>query len=69
MTTEAQPQFLAACWTSAGDVAPFRGVKTSPVDIRTRIETVARCGYIGFGLTREDLPARATVCPTPSTTG
>jgi sugar phosphate isomerase/epimerase len=55
MTLTKPPQFLAACWTSAGDVVPFRGVTTSPIDIRTRIETVARCGYIGFGLTREDL--------------
>jgi sugar phosphate isomerase/epimerase len=55
MTATKPPQFLAACWTSAGDVVPFRGVTTSPIDIRTRIETVARCGYTGFGLTREDL--------------
>ena len=55
MRTADQPQLLAACWTSAGDVVPFRGVTTSPVDIRTRIETVARCGYTGLGLTREDL--------------
>lgn len=50
-----EPEFLSACWTSAGNVVPFRGIKTSPIDIRTRIETVARCGYTGFGLTREDL--------------
>lgn len=62
MTGTSSPQFLAACWTSAGDVVPFRGTTTSPVDIRTRIETVARCGYTGFGLTREDLVvARDTV--------
>ena len=58
----AGPEFLAACWTSAGNVVPFRGIKTSPIDIRTRIETVARCGYRGFGLTREDLVvARDTI--------
>lgn len=57
-----QPEFLAACWTSAGDVVPFRGIATSPIDIRTRIETVAACGYTGFGLTREDVvAARETV--------
>lgn len=57
-----RPEFLAACWTSAGNVVPFRGIKTSPIDIRTRIETVARCGYSGFGLTREDLVvARDTI--------
>lgn len=55
-------EFLAACWTSAGNSVPFRGIKTSPIDIRTRIETVARCGYSGFGLTREDLVvARETI--------
>jgi len=55
VTTGVAPTLLAACWTSAGNVVPFRGVTISPVDIRTRIETVARCGYTGFGLTREDL--------------
>lgn len=54
MTAEA-PRFLAACWTSAGDSVPFRGSTTSPIDIRTRIEAASRCGYTGFGLTREDL--------------
>ena len=49
------PQFLAACWTSAGNVVPFRGITTSPIDIRTRIRAVAAYGYTGFGLTREDL--------------
>ena len=60
--TTAPSQFLAACWTSAGDVVPFRGVATSPIDIATRIERSPRCGYIGFGLTREDLVvARDTI--------
>ena len=49
------PQFLAACWTTAGDAGPFSPTVTSPIDIRTRIETVAACGYTGFGLTWEDL--------------
>ena len=62
MSGAAAPRFLAACWTSAGHVVPFRGITTSPIDIRTRIETTARCGYIGFGLTREDLVvARDTI--------
>ena len=56
------PTFLAACWTSAGDVMPLRGPDTSPLDIRTRIEAVGRTGYTGFGLTRADLlVARETV--------
>jgi sugar phosphate isomerase/epimerase len=49
------PALLAACWLSAGDVVPFRGTTTSPIDIRTRIEAVARAGYVGFGVTREDV--------------
>jgi sugar phosphate isomerase/epimerase len=41
---------------------PARGRTTSPHDIGTRIEAVARAGYTGFGLTREDLVvARETV--------
>lgn len=57
-----EPQFLAACWTSAGDVMPLRGPDTSPWDVRTRIEGVARTGYVGFGLTHADLQvAKASV--------
>jgi sugar phosphate isomerase/epimerase len=60
--TAPAPEFLAACWTSAGDAGPFSATVTSPIDIRTRIETVARCGYTGFGLTWEDLVvARDTI--------
>jgi sugar phosphate isomerase/epimerase len=54
-TTGALPEFLAACWTSAGDVMPLRGPDTSPLDVRTRIEAVAGTGYKGFGLTHADL--------------
>ena len=49
------PDLIAACWTSAGNVVPFRDGPTSPLDVRTRIEAVAAAGYTGFGLTREDL--------------
>ncbi len=49
------PELLAACWTSAGHVVPFRGITTSPVEVRERIAAVAESGYRGFGLTREDL--------------
>ena len=53
---------LAACWLSAGDSVPFRGTPKSPIDIRTRIEAVARAGYVGFGVTRMDIiTARDTV--------
>jgi hypothetical protein len=34
----AEPSLLAACWTSAGNAVPSRGLTTSPVDIRARIE-------------------------------
>lgn len=34
---------------------PVRGPDTSPLDVRTRIEAVARTGYTGFGLTHADL--------------
>ena len=44
-----QPQLLASCWTSAGDVMPARGPDHSPLPIRTRIEAVAAAGYVGFG--------------------
>nr|WP_183341182.1 sugar phosphate isomerase/epimerase family protein [Microlunatus antarcticus] len=41
---------------------PLRGPDTSPLDVRTRIEAVARAGYTGFGLTHADLlVARETV--------
>lgn len=46
---------IAACWTSAGDVVPFRDGPLSPHDVRERIRAVAEAGYTGFGLTREDL--------------
>lgn len=34
---------------------PLRGPDTSPLDVRTRIEAVARPWYKGFGLTHADL--------------
>jgi sugar phosphate isomerase/epimerase len=62
VTTGARPDFLAACWTSAGDVMPLRGPDTSPLDVRTRIEAVARAGYKGFGIAHADvLVARDSV--------
>lgn len=51
------PDLIAACWTSAGDVVPFRDGPVSPLDVRDRIAAVAAAGYTGFGLTREDLVA------------
>jgi sugar phosphate isomerase/epimerase len=49
------PALVATCWLTAGDSVPFRGTPTSPVDIRTRIEAVAAAGYVGFGVTHEDI--------------
>ena len=49
------PDLIAACWTSAGDVVPFRDGPLSPHGVRERIRAVAEAGYTGFGLTREDL--------------
>lgn len=49
------PALMAACWTSAGNVVPFRTGPTSPLDVRDRIRAVAAAGYTGFGLTRDDL--------------
>lgn len=57
-----EPQFIAACWTSAGDVMPARGPDTSPLDVATRIRAVAAAGYTGFGLAHQDLVvARDTI--------
>jgi sugar phosphate isomerase/epimerase len=62
VTSGSTPELLAACWTSAGHVVPFRGIATSPFDVRERIAAVAAAGYAGFGLTREDLVvARDTI--------
>jgi len=52
---DAAPDLIAACWTSAGDVVPFRNGPLSPLDVGERIKAVAEAGYTGFGLTREDL--------------
>ncbi|SDR70729.1 Sugar phosphate isomerase/epimerase [Friedmanniella luteola] len=60
--TGVAPDLIAACWTSAGNVVPFRTGPLSPLDVLTRIRAVAEAGYTGFGLTREDLVvARETV--------
>ena len=60
--TATAPELIAACWTSAGDVVPFRDGPHSPLDVLTRIRAVAAAGYTGFGLTREDLVvARETI--------
>ncbi len=47
---------LASCWTWAGNAAPLRGDETSPIDVRTRIEAVAKAGWTGVGFIHADLP-------------
>lgn len=64
-----EPALLAACWTSAGDVMPLRGPDTSPLDVRTRIEAVARAGYRGFGLTHADLQVAGATVGLPAVAG
>jgi sugar phosphate isomerase/epimerase len=46
---------IASSYMSAGDAAPRRGDGTSPVDLRTRIESVAATGWVGMGLAHPDL--------------
>jgi sugar phosphate isomerase/epimerase len=58
VTTE-QPivnrDLLATCWTHAGNAAPLVGDETSPIDLRTRVETVAKTGWQGINLLHADL--------------
>lgn len=49
------PPLIASCWTSGGNTAPLWEPDISPVDIRTRIETVARTGWQGIGIWHNDL--------------
>jgi sugar phosphate isomerase/epimerase len=48
---------LASYWTLCGKIVPFGGpeLEASPVDFRLRVETAARCGYVGVGLMHSDL--------------
>lgn len=51
------PDFIAACWTSAGNAIPSRDSGASPISLRERIEAVAQSGYSGLGLRHCDLIA------------
>lgn len=56
------PEFIAACWTSAGDAAPLRPSEASPIALSQRIEEVAATGWAGIGLVHADLMiARETI--------
>lgn len=53
----AVPPLIASCWTSGGNTAPLWEPDTSPIDIRTRFELVARTGWQGIGIYHNDLLA------------
>lgn len=45
----------ATCWSSAGPASPALEDPRSPIDLRTRVETAARVGYVGMGFLYDDL--------------
>jgi sugar phosphate isomerase/epimerase len=51
------PELVATCWTSAGNVMPTRTGDRSPVGIERRVRAVASAGYTGFGLNHADVVA------------
>jgi sugar phosphate isomerase/epimerase len=51
----ATDDLLATCWTTAGDAAPSREDRRSPVPLRERIEAASAAGFTGFGLLADDL--------------
>lgn len=51
------PPLIASCWTSGGNTAPLWEPDTSPIDIRTRFDVVARTGWQGLGIWHNDLLA------------
>jgi sugar phosphate isomerase/epimerase len=48
-------EFLATCWTTAGDAAPDREDQRSPLNLRERVEAAAAAGFTAFGLLYGDL--------------
>ncbi|MGW0869234.1 sugar phosphate isomerase/epimerase family protein [Streptomyces sp. NPDC002740] len=48
-------EFLATCWTTAGDAAPDREEQRSPLSLRERVEAACDAGFTGFGLLYGDL--------------
>lgn len=53
--TAAPDGIVAACWTSAGNVAPLDAPELSPFAIEDRVAAVAAAGYVGMGLAQDDL--------------
>jgi sugar phosphate isomerase/epimerase len=43
-------RLLATCWTTAGEAAPYAGMHTSPIPLKTRIEEAQRAGFTAFGI-------------------
>ncbi|WP_405952719.1 sugar phosphate isomerase/epimerase [Streptomyces prunicolor] len=48
-------QFLATCWTTAGDAAPDEADQRSPLNLRDRVEASRDAGFTAFGLLYADL--------------
>ncbi|WP_328931299.1 MULTISPECIES: sugar phosphate isomerase/epimerase family protein [unclassified Streptomyces] len=48
-------QFLATCWTTAGDTAPDEEDQRSPLNLRERVEAARDAGFTAFGLLYVDL--------------
>jgi len=48
-------QFLATCWTTAGDTAPDEADLRSPLNLRDRVEAARDAGFTAFGLLYADL--------------
>ncbi|WP_405988589.1 sugar phosphate isomerase/epimerase family protein [Streptomyces sp. NBC_00986] len=48
-------QFLATCWTTAGDTAPDEADQRSPLNLRDRVEAARDAGFTAFGLLYTDL--------------
>ncbi|MFJ2901471.1 sugar phosphate isomerase/epimerase family protein [Streptomyces sp. NPDC087212] len=48
-------EFLATCWTTAGDVAPDEEELRSPLNLRERVEAARDAGFTAFGLLYQDL--------------
>jgi sugar phosphate isomerase/epimerase len=51
----AADELLATCWTTAGDAAPSREDRRSPVPLRERLEAASAAGFTGFGVLADDL--------------
>lgn len=58
----ASTDLIAACWTSAGNVAPLWSSERSPIPVDERVRAVAETGWAGFGIAQDDvLAVRETI--------